>query len=49
MFGANGDTRQAMLSGLKYPNNYANDAIAKNFQEFTENVRQTNGLKIGKI
>lgn len=48
MFGASGDTKQEMLSGLKYPTGYSNDAIAKNFEAFTENVRKTNGLKVGE-
>lgn len=49
MFGAKGVTRQEMLSGLKYPANYGNDAIAKNFKSFNDNVRSTNGLKIGEL
>lgn len=48
MFGASGETRQEMLSGLKYPTGYSNEAIAKNFESFTENVKKTNGLKIGE-
>jgi len=46
MFGADGQTKQEMLTGLKYPSGYSNDAIAKNFETFTENVKKTNGLKI---
>lgn len=48
MFGAVGATKQEMLAGLKYPSDYSSDAIAKNFEAFTENVRKTNGLKVGK-
>ena len=48
MFGAEGQTKQEMLTGLKYPTGYSNEEIAKNFEVFTENVRKTNGLKIGK-
>jgi serpin B len=46
MFGAEGDTKQEMLSGLKYPATYSSDSIANNFKAFTENVQKTNGLKI---
>jgi hypothetical protein len=48
MFGASGETKQEMMQGLKYPDGYSSDAIARNFESFTENVRKTNGLKIGK-
>lgn len=48
MFGAAGTTKSEMLSGLKYPAGYTDDAIAKNFETFTANVKKTNGLKIGK-
>lgn len=46
MFGANGDTKAEMLSGMKYPAGFGDEAIAKNFEVFTENVKKTNGLKI---
>lgn len=47
MFGAHGDTKQEMLRGLKYPDGYSENEIAKNFKDFTEKVSKTNGLKIG--
>lgn len=49
MFGAAGQTRNEMASGLKYPAGYSNEDIAHNFEEFTANVKKTNGLKIGKF
>ena len=49
MFGASGETKQEMMRSLKYPAGFTSDAIAKNFEAFTENVRKTNGLKIGKL
>jgi serine protease inhibitor len=48
MFGASGETRYEMLSGLKISSSYSNEAIAKNFESFTENVNKSNGLKIGE-
>jgi serine protease inhibitor len=48
MFGANGQTKDEMVAGLKYPSGYSNEAIAKNFEAFTESVRKTNGLNIGE-
>ena len=49
MFGASGETKEEMMRGLKYPAGYTSNTIAKNFEAFTENVRKTNGLKIGKL
>lgn len=46
MFGASGKTKDEMLSGLKYPIGYSDTTVAKHFEQFTENVRKTNGLKI---
>ncbi|CRK96981.1 CLUMA_CG010343, isoform A [Clunio marinus] len=46
MFGATGSTRQEMLTSLKYPADYTNQAISQNFETFTEKVKSTNGLKI---
>jgi serine protease inhibitor len=47
MFGATGKTKQEMMRGLKYPETYSDDSIAKNFQSFSDAVRKTNGLSIG--
>jgi hypothetical protein len=49
MFGASGKTKEEMLRGLKYPESYTDNAVANNFQAFTEAVRGTNGLNIGKF
>lgn len=46
MFGANGETKEQMKAGLKYPAGYGDNHIAKHFEHFTESVRKTNGLKI---
>lgn len=48
MLGASGETHSQMLAGLKYQSGYSNDVIAKNFEHFTDGVKKTNGLKIGK-
>jgi serine protease inhibitor len=48
MFGANGQTKQEMMTGLKYPTGYSSEDIAKNFEAFTANVRKTTGLKVGE-
>jgi serpin B len=45
-FGAAGDTKTEMLSGLKYPVGYKDDDIAKNCQVLNENVKKSNYLKI---
>lgn len=46
MFGAAGKTKEEMLTGLKYPVGYSDSNVAKHFEQFTESVRKTNGLKI---
>lgn len=46
MLGTDGDTKAEMMSGLKYPSGYAENAITKNFESLTASVRKTNGLKI---
>lgn len=46
MFGASGETKEQMKKGLKYPIGYSDSNIEKHFEQFTENVGKTNGLKI---
>jgi hypothetical protein len=47
MFGAGGRTKSEIIRGLKYKI-FTLDDVAEYFESFTENVRKTNGLKIGK-
>lgn len=49
MFGASGDTKTEMIKGLKYPAASTDESIAKNFEAFTETVKKTDGLSIGKF
>ncbi len=46
LFGAGGETKAELLRGLKYENALNDQQIAKNFEDFSEQVRNTNGLSI---
>lgn len=47
-FGAVGKTRDEMVSGLKYAAELTNDEIAKNCEILTENLKESQFLKMGE-
>lgn len=49
MFGAEDETQSSMLSGLRYPSSFTTSNVAEGFKIFSDIVKKTQSLRIGKM
>lgn len=48
MYGANGQTKHELMTGLKFPRDCSSEVIADKLEAFNQKVIKTTGLEVGE-